>query len=238
AEDIETAFPNADADCVNEVVSHYVDLNAIRASGKTLLDFIGGDRAKKIRRHIRYLQEEHGPLQVQWAESLDEAREIFAEMRLLHQARWQSIGEPGAFASSRFNSFHEDIVERLFPRGHVGLVRVRAGDITLGCDYTLIEHNRMLGYQWGLGTLTDKRVSVGIITAAAVMQAALERGIDEYDHLAGDALHKRTLATTSRDLAWARIPSGTRIQIIYKLAEARRRTRALRLFRPPNSAQN
>ena len=212
-------------------ICYITELRAIHESGESVVSALGGDTAKKIRRNIRRLEEQFGPLTVHWAESVGDAKAIFAEMCLLHQARWEAIGSPGVFANPRFAGFHHDLIERLFDKGNIGLARVTAGDTTIGCDYTFGEHNRLLAYQWGLAQLEDKRLSVGMVTAALVMQSALERGIEEYDHLAGDIFYKRQLSTTSRELVWAKARSGTRIHVIYKLAEAKRRAVQLQPFR-------
>ncbi len=197
------------------------DLAAIRADGKTVLAALDSHAAKRIRRSIRYVEEDHGPIRVEWAESLDHAQDIFDEMVRLHEARWAAEGRQGVFSSPRFAGFHREIVEKAFPHGGVLLARVKAGDLTLGCDYSLIERNRVLAYQWGIAQLENKRASPGLVVGATVMQEALRRGIDEYDWLAGDAYYKRQLTTTSKELVWIRTSQGARIQAIYKLVEAR-----------------
>jgi len=99
--------------------------------------------------------------------------------------------------------------------------------VTLGCDYSFIERNRVLGYQWGIAKLEDSRPSPGLVTGVVVMQEALERGIDEYDWLSGDVFYKRQLTNSTRDLVWARTSRGLRIQVIYKLESARHTLRDL-----------
>jgi CelD/BcsL family acetyltransferase involved in cellulose biosynthesis len=217
----------------HRIVSHVADLSSMRAAGKSLIAGFGGDRGKRIRRSIRLVEDRDGPITVEWASNLPEAHAFFEEMCTLHQARWQAIGEPGVFASKRFARFHRDLIDATFEAGQVALVRVSAGGRTLGCDYSFIQHNRLLGYQWGLAQYEDHRVSIGTVTAAAVMQAALDRGYDEYDHLSGDTLYKRQLSTTSRELVWVTVSLGARVNAIYKLADTKRRAQQLRAAIPP-----
>src|SRR5215213_9791946 len=80
--------------------------------------------------------------------------------------------------ASDSQGFNRDLVASLFPAGKILLARARAGDVTLGCDYSFIERNRVLGYQWGIAKLEDSRPSPGLVTGV-VMQEALERGIGE-----------------------------------------------------------
>jgi len=61
-----------------------------------------------------------------------------------------------------------------------------------------------------------------------VMQEALERGLDEYDWLAGDVLYKRQLSTTTRELIWGELPHGLRGHLIEQLMHARHYARCLR----------
>lgn len=201
---------------------HYADLAALRNRGETVLDGLRRHTAAKIRRTIRRLEEQYGPVQVEWAASLPQAEAIFAELRQLHQARWEREGQPGVFASQRFTRFHEELIRRLFPQGRVTLARVIAGDLTVGCDYGLVEHGRILGYQWGLATFDDPRLSPGLAVGALVMQAAQERGFSEYDWLAGDALYKRELSTATRTLVTARSIRGPRMRVLDGLTRAKR----------------
>jgi hypothetical protein len=203
-------------------VCYVADLSTIRAEGGTVLGSIRKEPAKKIRRSIRRIEEAYGPIQLEWAADLDEARAIFAEMRDLHQQRWEAVGEPGKFGSPRFDGFHRELIERVFPTGNILLARVRAGDLTLGCDYSLIDGDRILGYQWGIAQLEDKRLSAGLVTAAVVMQEALERGYSAYDWLSGDVFYKKQLSTTEGELIWAIAARGARIRVINKLAEGKR----------------
>jgi CelD/BcsL family acetyltransferase involved in cellulose biosynthesis len=208
-------------------VSHVTDLRAIRENGGSVLAALRGSTAYKIRRSRRHLEQAHGPLRLEWAETLDQAEDILAELIGLHVTRWERAGQPAKFASTRFRGFHRDLVRRLFPRGGVLLARVTAGDLTVGCDYSLIEHGRVLAYNWGLRRFDDTLISPGLVTGAMVMQEALERGLDEYDWLAGDVLYKRQLSTTTRELIWGALPHGPRGHLIEQLMRARHSARQL-----------
>jgi hypothetical protein len=108
--------------------------------------------------------------------------------------------------------------------------------MTIGCDYTLCEHNRLLACQWGQAVLEDNRIAVTMVVAGVVMQSALERGIDEYDYLTYDIFYKGQLSTRAEVLILARTTRGTRINVIHKLAEARRKVFQLLPFRAESSS--
>lgn len=202
------------------------DLHAIRTVGKPVHSAFRGDTGKKIRRSHRRLEEQYGPVEVEVAETLAQAETIFDELIALHQSRWTSAGQPGKFASDRFTGFHRDLIRRLFPKGQILMVRVTAGETTVGCDYNLLEHGRVLAYQWGLGQFEDTRISPGLVTSVAVMQTALDRGFDEHNWLSGDVFYKRQLSTISHELTWAFLPHGVRGHLVDYTVRARQYMKA------------
>lgn len=184
---------------LNVVASPATELaKAADADGAVLTLLKSGTR-RKVRRSVEAL----GELETEWASSPGHALDILGELVELHQRRWTDAGEPGAFASSRFRAFHAALVPRLLEGDSVILFRVRARQGTVGCLYHYVEGNRALFYQSGLRPFPDSRISPGFVCFALCMQACYERGLTEYDFLAGDSRYKRDLATTSRELFWA-----------------------------------
>jgi CelD/BcsL family acetyltransferase involved in cellulose biosynthesis len=155
------------------------------------------------RRKIRQSLRAFGPLEVEWAETPEHALDIFNELLLLHQARWNASGQPGAFASRRRAAFHREIIPRLLPRRSVILFRVRTPKRTLACLYHFIEQERVLFYQSGAAVFDDNRLRPGFVAHALCMQACAERGLIEYDFLAGHSPYKEEFATLHRELIWA-----------------------------------
>jgi hypothetical protein len=72
-------------------------------------------------------------------EDLARVKEFFDEMRQLHQSTWKARGEPGAFASGRRLAFHRTLICRAFPRGGIQMLRVTAGNETVGVLYNFAE---------------------------------------------------------------------------------------------------
>lgn len=199
---------------LDRAVCHVADLRPVAASNSHILDHLRRHTASKIRRSMRRIEESLGPISVEWATSMDQAREMFAELCALHQERWQRDGQPGVFHSERFTGFHRDLIDELFGQGRIVLARVHAGSETLGCDYGFIEHGRVLSYQWGIRQFEDSRLSPGLVVGASIMQEAAMRGLVEYDWLAGDVLYKKELSTTTRELVWAHHSRGSRMRAL------------------------
>ncbi|HUQ71298.1 MAG TPA: GNAT family N-acetyltransferase, partial [Planctomycetaceae bacterium] len=175
----------------------WTNLERVRESGRELIQFFG----RSTRRHIRQNLRDYGPVTVEQPQSLADAQTFFDEMVDLHQARWTEEGLPGCYASRAFTALHRELIDRMFGDGRLLLLRVRAGNVTLGCTQFFIDRGRALNYQGGRLTNTG-RLSSGLITDYCCMQFCLERGYSAYDFMAGDSQHKQTLSTDTTPLSW------------------------------------
>lgn len=196
-----------------------VDLRAVAAAGGDVIASLKPGTRQKVRRSLRGF----GPVRGEWAETPEQALNILEELIMLHQRRWARAGQPGAFASPYFAGFHRALVPRLVPSQAVILFRVRAEAGTIGCVYCLVEQGRVLSYQSGLAYFDDRKLRPGFTVDALCMQACLERGLAEYNFLAGDSQYKQEMATAERTLVWAvaRRP-GLKLALVDGLRAARR----------------
>ena len=194
AQQIQSLLPGIE---IRERSSWYFDLAAARSQGEEILSRLGRSTRSNIRRRLK----KYGELECTWAENIEQAEEIFRELVELHQARWQSVGEPGAFASERFHGFQSEAALRLFLEGQGVLFRVRHQGETVGCLFLLIDRNRMLDYLSGFASFEEKP-SPGLITHYLCMEHALKRGFDAYDFLVGEKRHKENLSTEVTQLCW------------------------------------
>jgi CelD/BcsL family acetyltransferase involved in cellulose biosynthesis len=179
-------------------VAPVTDLRRARETGD-VLDVLRSSTRSRVRRSLRAF----GELEGHFAASGTESAEVLQELIALHQARWRRDGRPGAFSSPRFAGFHRDLVAELGPRGEALLYRVRSERGTVGCLYLFADRGSALFYQSGLADFDDNRLRPGVVTHVLCLQACMERGLDEYDFLAGDQRYKRELATDIREIHWA-----------------------------------
>ena len=204
---------------LEELTCRVMDLRSAEDNDGSVMAALKSRTRSKIRRSLRGL----GAVETEWAQTSGEALEVLDDLIELHQRRWRRVGEPGAFASPRVVAFHRDLVPKLLARDAVVLFRVRAAGGTVGCRYAFVEGGRVLGYQSGLASYEDNRISPGFVTHVACMQAAFERGMSEYDFQVGDSAFKRELSTTAGTLIGAvqRRPAF-RWRLMDLLAAARR----------------
>jgi hypothetical protein len=192
--------------------------------GEDVLALLPASRRQRIRQSLRRLE----PLETEWASTNAAARSILDELIVLHQTRWRSDGHSGAFSSTRFTTFHRDLIERLLPIRRAALFRVRRQEATIACLYGLVEGNRLLFYQSGVVRHEDNRLRVGLAAHALFMQACHDRGLATYDFLAPTARYKQELATEREQLVWAELERpGLRMHLEKAARTAKRRwTRA------------
>jgi CelD/BcsL family acetyltransferase involved in cellulose biosynthesis len=222
AEPLLAAEPRLEA---RREICRTTDLRKADEAGGDVMRTLSSGTRKKLRRSFRDL----GDVQTEWAETSEQALEIFEDLVSLHQARWNRVGQPGVFASPRFAAFHRALVPRLARAGSVLLFRARTASGTVGCEYGFIERGRALVYQSGTAWHPDNQVRLGFVTDALCMQACYERGLQEYDFLAGDTIYKRELSTAARELVWARWRRPAfRWLAMDQLAKVRRGVRSVR----------
>jgi hypothetical protein len=184
---------------VEQVPSHYCDLNTVRSCTDEPWRLFGVSTRSNLRRSLREL----GPVEIDWGDSVDEALGYYDEMVGYHRQRWNAVGKPGVFASHRFTEFHRDLISALVPSGRAVMIRARQQNRVLGILYLMIEDNRLLYYQAGLPEHQSK-LSLGNVTQYLTMLEGARRGYDAFDFMAGDAQYKRVLSTHHNTLYWVK----------------------------------
>jgi CelD/BcsL family acetyltransferase involved in cellulose biosynthesis len=181
--------------------SYYVELDAVRASGKDYLTSLAS-RMRTQFRHSEKRYAELGALTLDVAQTAEQAQLMLSELAVLHQASWEERGAPGSFASPVFFHFHRRLIDRCFDRGHIQLLMVRAGDTPIGGLYNHVYRGRVYFYQSGFNYALDKRLSPGLVVQVLAIRHAAASGLAQYDLMAGDSDYKRKLASKHNDLHW------------------------------------
>jgi CelD/BcsL family acetyltransferase involved in cellulose biosynthesis len=179
----------------------FVDLAELRRNRSNFLESRSANCRQQINRSKRLFQEQ-GPLQLEAATTLDQARAMFDELVLLHQRSWQARGKPGAFAIPFFKQFHRALLEGAWPTGQIELLRLRAGSSTVGCLYNFLYGGEIYAYQSGFQYDGDARHKPGLVTHAMAAERYLAAGHDRYLLLAGESRYKTSLATGADTLHW------------------------------------
>jgi CelD/BcsL family acetyltransferase involved in cellulose biosynthesis len=148
----------------------------------------------------------------------------------LHAERWNEAGKPGVFASQKFRAFHRAVLPRLLEKGALDLSVLTVRGVPIAANYAIVWRGRVHFYQSGRKTDLPRALRPGIVMHARAIQIAIERGLIEYDFLAGDARYKLELATAARPLVRLRASRPTLGSVARRALDlARAEVRALRL---------
>lgn len=180
-----------------KVINHYCDLEQLRQTpGDIITQFTDGTR-RTVRKNLR----EFPNLQVEWCNSSESLEEAYHELIVMHQTRWEAVGQPGVYKSPIFRAFHQEWIQRSHPAGLGTIVRLRSAGRTVGCAQLLFDQNQALAYQLG-HIPSEHGLSPGVLLDFKVIETAMQRGYDTFDFMGGDSLHKRRLTNASRWLVW------------------------------------
>lgn len=185
--------------------AHYIDLTELRESGSDYLPTVLSSKARAaVRRTARKLQTGFGELSVAVAASSEEKLAFFRAMVQLHESHWsEEEQEHGAFGNSRILGFHERLIAQSENGDGAQLIRVNAGDQTVGYVYNLVWRDISYFYQAGIDY---KRFgscgSPGLLLLTRAVEHALANGVARFELMAGDSAYKRTLGMAENKMVW------------------------------------
>jgi len=214
----------------------HVPLVSLRLAGTAFLQSLSRNTREQINRSLRRYAQLHGAAPVaQFAPSAQLALRWFDELRELHNARWQARGGGGAFADPGALAMHRRLIAATSDCSATSeslaasLVRISAGEKTIGLLYNFAKDGNISFYQSGLCYETDARLKPGLVSHALAIQKYLDAGYLEYDFLAGETAsvqYKTSLGSGTRRLAWLNVYRPT-----LKLQALDLARRAMRLVR-------
>ncbi len=178
-----------------------IDLDALRAGGGDYLAGLSSNARQQIRRSQR-LYEARGPVRLEAASSLDEAQSYFGAMQALHQATWQARGLPGAFAAPFLEAFQRRVIDQAFASGRVELLRLAAGEETLGYFYNFLRDGWVGAYMSGIAYEADNKLKPGLAGYALMVERHLALGHRVVDFLAGEDAYKTRLGQPGEKMVW------------------------------------
>jgi len=183
----------------HQVANYHIDLAKVRDQGYVPL--LGAS----TRAQVRKAQRVAGNVTFEVASDDRDAITFYNELVALHQRSWRERGQPGAFADPWFDHFHRRLIAQRVRHGEVQLIRVRNEELTIGCLYNFVAADRVLFYQSGFGTPTDRHLRPGYLCHAHAVEHCAKQGHAIYDLLGGNARYKESLATGETRLVWGRV---------------------------------
>jgi CelD/BcsL family acetyltransferase involved in cellulose biosynthesis len=181
-----------------------VDLALVRQREGDYISLLSSSTRSLLRRSHRGY-EARGPVRLEAAADQKTATEIFDEMVRLHKKSWQTQGETSAFDSDFFQRFHRELIRKRLNSGEIQLLRITAGDTTIGCLYNFVFNGWIYGYQSGFQYEDDKHLTPGFTSFVEAIKYSAAQGYAAYDFLGGDAAYKSRLCTNQQRLIWVKV---------------------------------
>lgn len=177
----------------------FVDLARLGPDGEGFLEHLSRNTRQQIRRSDRL----YGTLQVRPAATVDEAGAFLDALLPLHANRLASRGRRSSFTHPAAIRFLRELVARGTPRGEVDLLRISAGDSTVGYLLNLRRGGWVGQYQGGFDyAAAAPHQKPGLSCHHAAILYYRAQGATAYDFLAGADRYKLSLATAATGLHW------------------------------------
>ncbi|KAF0159203.1 MAG: hypothetical protein FD159_673 [Syntrophaceae bacterium] len=186
------------------VLSPFVDLDKVRARDGDYLSLLSANTRSQINRSYR-LCEKIAPVQLEVAQDIRMAMDIYEELVGLHELIWTNRSQGGAFCSDYLFRFHKQLIQDRFEYNEIQLLRIKCGDATLGCLYNFVYKNNVYFYQSGMNFNLDKRLKPGLIAHVEAIRHNTGAGHKIYDFLGGGSRYKMSLATDHNRMIWIRL---------------------------------
>lgn len=190
---------------VNEGPCHVADLSG---GFEAYLNRLSANSRAQARRLLREVTA--AGLQFELAVNPASTDWFFDQLVQIHQQRWEAAGKPGCFSAPRFLEFHRALARRLVPTEEALLARLAQGKRPLAVIFGFLTRQKFDYYV--SGSRLDKASPVRSPgTAAHLLLTAYlaERGVTEYDYLAGTQRYKLQFATEARPLVALRVVQPT-----------------------------
>jgi hypothetical protein len=177
----------------SETSTYGVDLTEFKVSDEGYLKHLSKNTRYQIRRSLR-LYEERGPLEVNVAQSIDEALSFFRDAGEYHKLRWEGDDDDGDYIGVEFSKFHETLIKEGFPRKEIDLIKITAGETCIGFLYNFIHKDVVYFYQCAFSYEDDKRLKPGLVSHYLGINKYICDGKKYYDFMAGHSQYKNSLS--------------------------------------------
>ena len=157
---------------------------------------LGRTMRYNLKRYSSKLEREHRVELKEYDElgSVKEAMELFFD---LHQKRWESSGELGAFNMQLFRDFHVDLAACFAEKGWLNLDFLTVDDKPVSAKYGFKYNQKFYSYLSGWDP-DYSRYRVGNLSTMYEIEKCIRSHLREYDMMRGDEPYKRLWTTRAR----------------------------------------
>jgi hypothetical protein len=210
-----------DVHLFDERPAPYRDLCGDRASGD-VLSGLSSNLRSQLRRSRRRMTESLGALELDCANSPQQAWEWLEVLAPWHRARWSSADgrNRSGFDNPAFLAFHQALIDEGFNSDQIRVWRLKAGNTTVCILYNLRARTTECFYLGAANPTLDPAWRAGLLGHVEVMNRCLQEGMDFYDFMAGEARYKRQLSNACETLYWIDLQRKRKRFVVERLARS------------------
>ncbi len=211
--------------------SHMVDTST---DWETLLGNLGKSTRRNVLRGLRRVSEAY-ELEFRLVRTEEELEPALDALVRLHQARWQSIGEPGSFALPGFESFLRAAARASLAEGRLRLWTLSLDGRIAAAKVAFYENGIVYGFQQGFDPAHLKDALGRVVSALCIKACVEDDCVAEFDFMGGESQYKDTWSKSGREtLTLTSMRPGPRARIYAGLEGARQRVKSwARAIVPP-----
>jgi len=191
------------------VEQHHIDRSPYVPLPATWEEYLHSFNKKKRQSLTYALRDFHVWAETDWsltvAQTEEELERGLQILMKLHRQRWQADGHDGAFAAPRFRMFHEQFARQALRQGQLLLMWITVRGAPVAALYGFSADGKVYFYQCGRVLDVPTKVRLGIVLVIFALQLAMQRGLCEFDFLAGAAQYKQLFATAARPIFEVRL---------------------------------
>ncbi len=165
---------------------------------ETYLASLGSEHRYAFRRKLGRIERRFAA-RFELATTEDQRQQQLATLFALHDLRWHTRGDPGAFSTPALRAFHEELSRVALAAGWLRLWVLYLDDKPVAAVYGFLYRRTFYFYQSGFDP-AFARESVGLVGLGVAVRGAIEDGVDELDLLHGTERYKAHWASATREL--------------------------------------
>jgi CelD/BcsL family acetyltransferase involved in cellulose biosynthesis len=117
----------------------------------------------------------------------------------LHQARWQSKGEPGSFALLNMEEFLREAMRASLSDRRLGFTKLEVGGKIAGARVDFVDNHIAHWFQGGFDPAYAKEGLGSVMNGLCIRACIEDESINEYDFMGGSADYKESWTENHRD---------------------------------------
>ncbi len=152
-------------------------------------------------------------------ETSDELNIAMEALVRLHQARWESRGEPGSFAIAGFEDFLKDAMRASLQEGRLRLWTLLVNEKVTAALVGFYDNGVVHNFQGGFDPAYSKDCPGNVLVGLCIKACIEDREVSEFDFMGGDDAYKERWTKLRRENKSLTFLRPGRRSMIYKAIE-------------------